>query len=108
MLRQDFLLQSRIFECFGFYGGEVLHFLPVLCFDVAPADTPDRMNYNLVSRVDLITVALTDFLLLSFISLSTHIISYFKLIRHEIVYLFACAVPGRPEFKQDLSILCLS
>lgn len=74
-------------------------------FDVAPAAVLGRLIHNLLLHTDLMTGALTIFFFLSSVSLSTPIISYLKLIGHEIVYQFACAVPGRPEFKWDLSVL---
>lgn len=74
------------FKCFVYYENKVLDFLAIICFDAAPAVPLGRMIHNLVLHTDLVTGTLTDFLLLSFVSLSTHIISYLKMIRHEIVY----------------------
>lgn len=56
-----FFPQSRILECFVFYGGEVLDFLSMTYFDVAPAAVLGRLIHNLVLHTDLMTGALTIF-----------------------------------------------
>lgn len=65
-------------------------------FFVAPGVVLVRLIHNVVLHTDLITGPSTIF---SSVSLSTLIIPYLKLIGHEIVYQFSCAVPGQPEIK---------